>query len=153
MTPEALRRLITQKDALEAEISGVVEALGASNMGGVSGALGPAPVAPAPSPRQYATAEPSEDGGATAPSQVARVTGPVEGRLVVTGASRPLLVGPGDWVTHARTFRRVEVLLAWRQSGVDWFQARNALGRVINEQATGFDLATSTIWKTFADAR
>ena len=87
--------------------------------------------------------------------QPKRSTGPVEGRLVVAGASRPLLVGPGDWLTHVRTFRKVEVLLAWRQSGVDWIQARNVLGRVISEQAAGFDLYegdSSSPYATSADS-
>ena len=72
-----------------------------------------------------------------APSAAA---GPVPGRLIVQGATRPLLVGPGTVLTHVRTFRQVEVLLAWRQGGVDWIQARNELQRVFSERAAAFDL-------------
>ena len=66
--------------------------------------------------------------------------GPVPGSLVVRGATRLLLVGPGTVLFHVRTFRLVEVLLVWRQDGEDWVQARNALQRVFAAQASAFDL-------------
>ena len=66
--------------------------------------------------------------------------GQVPGHLIVQGATKPLLVGPGTVLTHVKTFRRVEALLAWRQGGVDWIQARNELQRIISERAVAFDL-------------
>ena len=66
-------------------------------------------------------------------------SGPVPGHTIVQGATSPLLVGPGTVLTHVQTFRRVEVLAAWRQNGEEWLRARNGLQHVFSAHAVAFD--------------